>query len=171
MTWILHKYQTVSKSELKSIEGQVEFYADHNLDYSIVEALRIKKFNIETAKDIKAESQSDEFHYKYTFNSKKVLLTLDDDFLNNDQFPLNQTNGVIILNVNTSSIPQIASALEIVYVILGKLSGFLKEKKVIVNSDRTMKVIERKANEDGFYICQTRYRFDDNGLDIWEWQE
>ena len=171
MPWIRHEYRRPSKSELAAFQGKVRFYADHNVDYAFVEALRIKKYDVETARDIGAERQPDEFHFRRAFKSKRVLLTLDRDFLDNDRFPLSQTRGVIVLNVDTSNIPQLARAFEVVDVILGDVAGVLQEMKVIVNSDRTITVIGREADRRRYFDQSTRYRFDDNGQDIWEWQD
>jgi len=171
MGWIRHKYRRPGKAELQGVERIVQFYADHNVDYSIVEALRIKKYDVETARDIGAEKQHDEFHFRRAFRSKRVLLTLDRDFLDNRRFPLSQTHGIIVLNVDTSSIPKLARAVEVVYVILGGLAGLLKEKKVIVNSDRTITLIGRAVDQEGSFEYRTRYKFDDNGRDIWEWED
>lgn len=171
MGWIRYKYKPPKKEELRNLDGKAKFYADHNVDYSIVLALRMKKYDVEAAKDIGAENQSDEYHFKRAFRTRRVLLTLDRGFLDNDRYPLSQTRGLIVLSVDTSSIPQLARAVEILYVILGGLAGLMKEKKFIVNKDRTLTMIEREFEDGDEVEIRRRFRFDDNGRDIWEWKD
>ncbi len=171
MGWILQKYKSPNKEDTRKTEGKVRCYADHNVDYSIIEALRMKKYDVESAKDIRADNQPDNFHFRRAFQTKRVLITLDKDFLNNDKFPLHQTRGIIILNVDTSNIAHLARAVEIIYVILGESAKLLKENKVIVNSDRTITLIERVWEENVNLVHKTKYRFDDNGRDIWQWMD
>ncbi len=63
MGWILHKYKSPGKEDTKKTEVKVRFYADHNVDYSIIEALRMKKYDVESAKDTRADNQPDNFHF------------------------------------------------------------------------------------------------------------
>jgi predicted nuclease of predicted toxin-antitoxin system len=112
MTWVLLDLENVAKEAIERLEGRVRFYADHNVDSAIVEVLRFLKYNVETARDIGAEQQPDGFHFKRAYNTKRVLLTQDSDYLGNTQFPLSQTRGVVILNIDTSDISQIARRLK-----------------------------------------------------------
>lgn len=72
---------------------------------------------------------------------------------------------------DTSNTGQIARALEVVTVILGNIAPALRQKKIIVNSDYTISMIERVAEELGWNEKRTRYRFDENGRDVWVWND
>jgi predicted nuclease of predicted toxin-antitoxin system len=171
MSWQLLEYDRPDKDELKRILGETNFYADHDLDDTIVQVLRRLKYEVETARDIGAQNQPDEFHYKRAFKTKRVLLTHDKDYLDNERFPLSQTNGVIIFNIDTDNTSEIARALEVVDVILAKISPILKEKKVLLNSDYSLTFIKRVWDGGDFSIEETRYRIDGNGKDVWIWEE
>jgi hypothetical protein len=116
-------------------------------------------------------SQPDGFHFKRAYNTKRVLLTQDSDYLGNTQFPLSQTRGVVILNIDTSDISQIARALEVIDTIFGGMTRAMREKKIVVNSDYTITMIHRFQAETGFEEDRTRYRFDRNGEDVWIWED
>ena len=98
------------------------------------------------------------------------MITLDKDFLDNRRFPLSQTRGVIVLNIDTADTGKTARALEVVDVILGGIAPTLRESKVVVNSDYTVTVLDR-VPDNAFTERQRRYRFDENGRDIWIWED
>ena len=88
MRWVLLDMESVPKDAIERLEGRVRFYADHNVDGAIVEMLRFIKYDVETARDIGAERQPDDFHFKRAYNSKRVILTHDSDYLDDAQLPL-----------------------------------------------------------------------------------
>lgn len=171
MTWYLIEYPRPEKAELKRVLREASFYADHNLDAAIVEVLRHLKYDVETAQEIGFEHQPDEFHYSRAFNTNRVLLTRDKDYLNNERFPLSQTRGVIVFNIDTANTKEIARALEVIDVVLAKIAPVLNEAKVILNSDYTVTFIKRKSSDGGFIEDRTRYKFDENGRDVWIWED
>ena len=134
MGWELLDLSGVRKADMKRLSGQAHFYADHNIDQSIVYVLRHEGFDIETAADIQAEQQPDEFQYRYAFKSKRVLLTHDKDFLDNERYLLSQTCGVVVFNIETNDSGQIARALEVVTTILAGLAPALRQKKFVVSA-------------------------------------
>jgi hypothetical protein len=73
MTWVLLDLESVPKDAIERLEGRVRFYADHNVDGAIVEVLRFIKYDVETARDIGAEGQPDDFHFKRAYNSKRAV--------------------------------------------------------------------------------------------------
>ena len=171
MTWKLLEVPRPTREEKKRFLGTVTFYADANLDASIVEVLRILKHDVVTAWEIHSEAHPDEFHFKYAFGSKRVLLTQDKDYLDNDRYPLNLTRGVIVFNVDFGDIGQIARALEVVDTILSRLGPVLDESKVIVNSDYSLTFVSPLSVNGGFEVESTRYRLDTNGVDVWIWED
>lgn len=86
MGWRLLDLSGVSKDRMKQLSGEARFYADQNLHEAFVYILRSLKLDVKRAKDIHAEGQPDNFHYKYAFKEKRVLLTHDKDFLDEEVF-------------------------------------------------------------------------------------
>lgn len=171
MGWRLLDLGGVTKAKMKQLSGMARFYSDHNIDAVITHILRWEKLDVVTAKDIQAGQQPDEFHYKYAFSSKRVLLTHDKDFLDDERFPLSQTYGAVIFNVDAADAGQIARALQVVTVILAGVAPSLKQKKFIINSDYSMTMIERIGSGSGWELQTTRLRFDTNGEDVWFWDD
>jgi len=171
MTWYLVEYPRPGKAELKRVLRAASFYADYDLDASIVEVLRHLKYDVETSQEIGFGQQRDEFHYRRAFKTKRVLLTKDKGYLDSERFPLSQTRGVIVFNIDTSNTKEIARALEVIDLVLAGIAPALDEAKVILNSDYTLTFIKRKPSNGGFGEDRTRYKFDENGRDIWIWED
>lgn len=171
MGWERLEYERPMREELRRVIGDAKFYADHNLDESIVLVLRHQGHDVETAREIGAERQPDEYHYRRALKTKRVLLTEDGDYLDNRRFPLSQTRGVVVFNIDISDTGQIARAVEVVDVILSGIAPVLDEVKVIVNSDYSLTFIRRVRSDEGLVEERTRYRLDENGRDVWIWED
>jgi hypothetical protein len=167
MGWVPIQFERPTKEETKRLLGKVCFYIDHDVDDAVVEMLRWLKYDVETAKDIGAEGQRDEWHFRRTFRTKRVLLTKDKGYLNDERFPLPQTRGVIILNIDTANPEEIARSLEVIDIVLSKLRRTLEQAKVILNSDYTLTIIHRVPTGEGFDVRKTRYRVRPDGADKW----
>lgn len=77
-----------------------------------------------------------------------------------------------LLNIDTGSTTEIASALEVIDGILAGLAPVLEESQMVVNADHTLTVIGRSAvHGQGFEVVRTRYRFDENSQDVWVWED
>ena len=159
------------KDQLRGVEKEAKFYADENVDHSIVIVLRWWRRDVVTAQDIGATGQPDEYHYKYAFRAKRVLLTQDRDFLDNKRFPLAQTRGVVLFDVDSSSVSALSSAVRVVDGILAGLAPILNESKLVVNAEQTVTRISRHYSNGEWEEKKERYRFHDNGQDLWVWED
>ncbi len=171
MAWTKLDLSVATKADMEPLTGEVSFYADHNVDASIVYVLEHHRYDVESAADVQGQRQPDEFHFRRAFKSKRVLLTQDKDYLDNSRFPLSQTCGVVVFNVDTADTGQIARALQIVDTIFGGMAPALRQKKFVVNSDYTITMIERVQGSRGWEKRGARYRFDTNGQDVWVWED
>jgi predicted nuclease of predicted toxin-antitoxin system len=167
MGWVPIQFDRPTRKEAKRLLGEVRFYIDHDVDNVVVEILRWLKYDVETAKDVGAEAQRDEWHFGHAFRTKRVLLTKDKDYLDDERFPLSQTRGVIILNIDTANPEEIARSLEVIDVVLSKLRHTLEQAKVILNSDYTLTIIHRVPTGEAFDVQKTRYRVRPDGTDKW----
>ena len=131
MPWerITHEQQTMQ--DLRRLLGDVGFYLDHDVDSVVAQMLLWLKHDVETAADVGAESQRDEWHFRRAFETKRVLITKDKDYLDHERFPLSQTCGVIIMNIDTSSEREIARALEVIHFVLARLRQTMVGSKVV----------------------------------------
>jgi len=77
--------------------GRIKLYADENIRYAIVLALRLQGINIKHAIEVNLRNKDDQTHFQYAKKTNRWLLTTDRDFLNNKDFPFEQIKGIIIV--------------------------------------------------------------------------
>jgi predicted nuclease of predicted toxin-antitoxin system len=167
MPWEPLDYEKSTKEETRRILVRARFYADHNLDSVFIRMLRQLGWTVETAAEVGAAWQSDAWHFRRAFKTKRVLLTMDKDFLDHERYPFSQTRGILIFNINSSSPGEIARALEVVHYFLGHIAATLDEKKVVVNSDYTFTIISRVRDGTEWNLRTNRYRVDADRTWIW----
>jgi uncharacterized protein with PIN domain len=81
----------------KEYVGRIKLYADENIRYGIVLALRLQGINITHAIEVNLINKDDQTHFQYARKTNRWLLTKDRDFLNNRDFPFEQIKGIIIV--------------------------------------------------------------------------
>jgi predicted nuclease of predicted toxin-antitoxin system len=168
MPWKRLEFDRLTRDELKRIIRQARFYADHNVDEVLISMLRQLGYDVEKASEVGFEHAIDHAQFKRAFDSGRILLTIDKDFLDDERFPFSQTRGVVVLNIDTSSPKEIARALEVLHFILGPIAPVLTERKIIVNSDYTLSITAREAMFPGWTTHKNRYRVDAQFAYIWE---
>ena len=100
-------------------QGKARFYADENLELDVVEFLRERKIHIDSAVELGLAPRDDVFHLHEARRRKAVLLTRDQDFLDDRVFPfleLKETAIVVLRSEN--SIGTVAKAAELGYMLL-----------------------------------------------------
>ena len=85
--------------------GKARFYADENIESYLVEHIRKNGFKVESANEIGFSPRDDQFHLQEARRRKCILLTRDDDFLDNKKFPFSnlKDTAVIVLRTETRS--------------------------------------------------------------------
>lgn len=74
------------------------FYCDE--DFPKPSLVILSDFQVKhSVLDFRFQGREDEFHYQTAFKNKSILITLDEDYLDNKRFKLSQTFGVIIIKV------------------------------------------------------------------------
>jgi len=87
----------MKKKDKKEYVGRIKLYADENIRYAIVLALRLQGINIKHATEVNLTNKDDHIHFQYAKKTDRWLLTTDRDFLNNKDFPFEQIKGIIIV--------------------------------------------------------------------------
>jgi predicted nuclease of predicted toxin-antitoxin system len=81
-------------------------YADNNIEKEIVEHLRenadMDVLWVQDDPKLQRE-QDDSFHYQKARELERYLITHDEDFLNDTQFPLHRSPGIIVIPKNKES--------------------------------------------------------------------
>ena len=120
---------------------KIKLYADENIPLGTTRFLK-KKFNTKHAViDYSFSGRPDSFHYQESFSQNRILLTADQDFLDNRKFPLRKTKGVIILVVPAP-------------ITHRKLNDLLKKlfPYIRLMPAETFQATKLKATPDGFAI-------------------
>jgi Domain of unknown function (DUF5615) len=90
------------------------FYADQNFPNDLVGYLRRDakpRVNVWTAADKGYASRDDEFHFAFAAQNGRILLTIDDDYLDNRRFPLQETAGLVVFTGFTNDSSAVAQQL------------------------------------------------------------
>jgi hypothetical protein len=77
--------------------GKVKFYADSNVELPLVEFIRDEGFKVLYAPELGLGSRDDDFHLQEAQKRKCVLLTRDEDYLNNRKFPFSRLKETAIV--------------------------------------------------------------------------
>ena|SRR3989344_846941 len=87
---------------MSSKKHHLQLYADECFPYTTVTYLRSKGISIVHALDQKTLEKNDEYHLKQSRKLKKILITLDRDFLYYEQINLDHHPGVIVISVSST---------------------------------------------------------------------
>ncbi len=87
----------MKNKDKKEYLGRIKLYADENIRYAIVLALRLQGINIKHATEVSLTNKDDQIHFQYAKKTNRWLLTTDRDFLDNKDFPFEQIKGIIIV--------------------------------------------------------------------------
>lgn len=124
---------------------KLRLYADHNFPAEVVEAIRSisglrRKVSINTAAEVGNERRDDQFQFEYCRKNGLVLLTLDDDFMDDRRFPFGEGRPGIIKVVDgppTDVLINLARLLEfLAYMPLP--NNFAGDSKFQVSSEGTV---------------------------------
>ena len=114
------------------------FYADEDFPPESLEYL--KDFKVKhSIVDFDYSGREDEFHFKFAADQKLIILTLDDDYLDNRKFKLPKTYGVIVIKIGRVSVP------ERVNQVLDRLVPFLKK-----TYPDTLRGVKIRASKKGY---------------------
>lgn len=77
---------------------KIHLYGDADLESELEDRLRGHAWvNYVGAKELGYGRRDDDFHFREAARRQRVLVSHDDDYLDNSDFPLQQTNGVLVI--------------------------------------------------------------------------
>ena len=112
------KDQIIGFSKLK--QSKNKFYAEESVPASIVKFLRGKRLDVKTACELGMLRRGDQEHAAFALMKKRVLITCDNDFLDNRKFNLIMTPVIVVVDPRNQS----RRDMEIVYRILVPIIRF-----------------------------------------------
>lgn len=122
---------------------KLKTYGDADIEGALESYLRRhKKINYVGTRDLRSETREDLYHYREARKQRRVLVSHNDDFLDNEKYPLHETEGVIVVKRKQS--------LEIQALALDKFITWLR---VGTNADgtSTLGCFKVQLSADGFH--------------------
>jgi predicted nuclease of predicted toxin-antitoxin system len=158
-----------TKDELSEIlyERKAKFLVDESLGRGTTEFLRQNKVNVRDVWELGINGKSDEMVYTRAKKGKRVLLTHDEDFLDNRKYPLNASYGIIILPGGSGSENILLEALSGVIGYIWPFGDLFRESKTVISSqgEWTIHFFDRNQGK----VKKVKLRFKKNmDLEIWE---
>ncbi len=133
------------------------FYCDE--DFPEPSLKKLKNFKVKhCVLDFSYQGRDDDFHYQFAAKQKAILLTLDDDYLDNRRFKLSKTFGVIIIQAGRFP------TWDRVNLVIDKLMPFLKKL-----DNRSLKSIKLNVSLEGY----TKWALKNNQIekDEFNWKD
>lgn len=164
MPWIRPKEESNEDIDryFKECKGKARFIIDECLGVEVTIALRNEGWNVKDVSEVGLKGHSDEDIFAYAKREDRILLTHDEDFLDNKRYPLCRNPGVIVLpgaDGNGSALSHAFGHIHIRY------PGFYKDAKVSISKDGT--IIIKHLTEAG--IITSTFKIPKHGNDLQMW--
>lgn len=135
MPWVSMPIKNPSEKEisrnLSEFKGKARFLVDENLGIRVTEALRREGWHVKDVSEAGLTGHSDQEVFAHAKYERRILLTNDEDFWDDEQYPLKGCPGIIFLP-STENVLSLSHALGW---ILEGYPGVYREAKVRISKD------------------------------------
>lgn len=128
---------------MPSKKSHIQLYADECFPLSSTTYLKSLGYSVIHAYDKKMIQKSDQTHLKISKQLRKVLITLDRDFLYYEKVSLSKHPGVIILSVGSATPPNINNVCRKLLKNITK--DFVKNSLIKATNNKIIKIKEGKV--------------------------
>jgi predicted nuclease of predicted toxin-antitoxin system len=165
MPWRKREEQFASQVECE-FKSKAKFLVDECMGVQIRDALIELGYNALTANELRLQGNPDENIYAAARTTDRILLTHDNDFLRDREFPPKLSPGVVVLPGATSTKEKVLESLLPVLKTIGHIRNLWRGTKIKVNPDGSWVV---HTFEPSIGIVQTtRYRFSGQVVEFYE---
>lgn len=172
MVWKRLTGDGISKDELREmladIRGRPRFLVDENMGQDVATLVNRSGWNAVFANDVGLRGHDDSDIMAFAWREKRVILTHDDDFLDDKKFPFYRNPGVVVLPGNDGRRQVLVNALSRVLGILGHYSRMFHHPKIKVTEENHWTVRDFRSDE-GMHTLN-RYKFDEHG-NMYQWSD
>jgi predicted nuclease of predicted toxin-antitoxin system len=133
---------------------------DENLDSETIAWLRDQGWNAKTVEEFGLKGQPDENILAFAQRDDRILLTHDDDFLDDQRFPLHRNPGVVVLPGASGNVELLVRALLHMLAVVAPYRELFRGTKVVFATDGTLTVTQRE--HDSGRITRNRYKLAKN---------
>jgi hypothetical protein len=135
-----------SHKEFKKLAGfkytrKPRYLVDESLGQGTTQLLKELKLNVNDVWQLGINGQPDENVWRAAQKDQRIILSHDDDFLDNRLFPLRKSYGVAIFpHKDGGEKPLIKKLVHFTNLMAGGM-GFIYERKIIISADDQWKII------------------------------
>lgn len=144
------------------------FLVDESVGIEVALQMKELGLNVKYVDDVGLRGCADEDIYAYARKDRRVILTHDDDFMNNRQFPITSSPGVVKIPGAAGDEAALVHAVSQLISMFGKLGDFFEKTKILISSEGVWTVF--KYDYPSGKIEKSIYKFQRNGPTM-EWVE
>lgn len=146
----------VPRSELPEWKRKTRFLVDENLDAEAAAYLRTKGFNAVSVEEVGLKGHSDEDVFAFAWQEKRILLTLDHDYQNDQRFPEHRNPGVVILSGGGGDGHAFGTNWGLAMAVFGSAPALWEKTKITIGGDGHMTVRRRDFDTGEMRILRFR---------------
>jgi predicted nuclease of predicted toxin-antitoxin system len=160
----------ITKDEIdaavRAFAKKARFLVDENMDGETAPFLRSKGWNTKSISEAGLQGRPDEDVLGLAHREDRILLTHDDDFLDDRRFPPHRNPGVVVLPGANGDTYALVRALLDLLAILAPYREFVRSAKVVFRADGSIAITARAG--DSGRIETSLYRIPENrGPEVW----
>jgi predicted nuclease of predicted toxin-antitoxin system len=143
--------------------GKTRFLVDENAGVEVAKALQGYGYNAKFVADVGLRGRSDEDVFAAAWKDKRVVITHDADFLDNNRFPPHRNPGVILVRPGAGGHDDdgLVRCLAKAVLLAGKNATWFQGKKLDFSSDEALTITSQGTRQ--------RYLWRKHGMPmIWE---
>jgi predicted nuclease of predicted toxin-antitoxin system len=149
----------------RRFKKKARFLVDESAGSGLARALRERGWNAVAADEVGLRGYPDEDVFAHAWSEDRVILTHDEDFLDDRRFPFNRNPGVVVLP-GASGEPGFVEAVRDVLAVIGRFREAYRGEKIRISSDQIWTV--NGFDKKGGHHYSARYRFVGNEVYSWD---
>jgi predicted nuclease of predicted toxin-antitoxin system len=150
----------------RDFKRKARFLVDESLGVEAAHLIRALGWNVVYVGEVGLVGKPDEDVFAFCWREDRIILTHDNDFLDDRRFPFHRNPGVIVLPGATGETPGLVDALFRVLRLIGPYREANRKTKIHITEDG---VWTTKGFAKGEVIVQKhRVKFGQHG-EVWEW--
>lgn len=115
--------------------GRSRFLIDENVDVRVVSYLKRQRYNVKTVAQAGLRHRDDQDVLAAAWREDRILITHDDDFLDESRYPPHRNPGVIILPGGSGDADTLDIALKIITSVVGTTREVWRGSTVRISND------------------------------------
>jgi len=166
MSWV--PLSELTKEELsafeKSMKKKARFLVDESLGTAVAQALRMHGWNVRFVDEVGLRGHDDSDVFACASREGRVLLTHDEDFLDDREFPAHRNPGVVVLPGGSGEERELIKALGAMLSVVGRFRDAWFRSKIHISQTGDWMVKHWDSATGSHRI--TRYRFPKHGMPL-----